>query len=74
MSAVDENTTSSLKCADCGRAVPPNDEERKWARCRFCGKPICFECVRYVGTTIRGVFMDYVEVMRTCDNCYVRRG
>ena len=65
---------ASLRCVDCGREILPRDEERTWAKCRFCGKPVCFGCIRYLGTTVRGPFMYYVEVMRTCNTCYVRRG
>ena len=74
MTALNEKGTSSLKCVDCGRTLQPRDEERKWASCRFCGKPVCFSCIRYVGTTIRGSYMSYVEVLRTCKTCYVQRG
>ena len=69
-----EETVTGLKCAECGRGLLSDDEDRKWAKCRFCGKAVCFDCIRYVGTTVRGPYMDYVEAIRTCDNCYVRRG
>ena len=74
MTVAREKTTSELACADCGRALVARDEERTWARCRFCGKPVCFDCIRYVGTTVRGPYMHYVEAMRTCNKCYVPRG
>ena len=63
-----------LKCATCGRLLLLEDEERKWAKCRFCEKSVCFNCIRYVGTSTRGPYMDYVEAIRTCDKCYVARG
>ena len=69
-----QEAATGLMCAECGRALSPNDEERRWAKCRFCGRPVCFGCIRYVGTTVRGPYMDYVEAIRTCGNCYVRRG
>lgn len=73
MTEVHEEKNSTLICATCGRALLLDDEERKWAKCRFCGKPVCFDCIRYVGTTVRGTYMDYVETVRTCNKCYVRR-
>lgn len=69
----DETTASSLTCTDCGRAILPHDEERTWARCRFCGKAVCFHCIRYVPRRVKGPFMDYVEVMRACNECYPPR-
>jgi hypothetical protein len=74
MTVMDEKAASELACADCGRRLLAKDEERTWATCRFCGKPVCFACIRYLGTTIRGPYMHYVEAIRTCSNCYVRRG
>jgi len=74
MGTVHEKTASDLTCDTCGRVLLAKDEERTWARCRFCGKPVCFGCIRYIGTTVRGPFMDYVQAIRTCDNCYVSRG
>jgi len=71
---VTSKETADLRCSDCDRVLLSKDEERTWARCRFCGKPVCFDCIRYVGTTIRGPFMNYVEAIRTCNKCYVSRG
>ncbi|MCJ7456035.1 FYVE zinc finger domain-containing protein [Candidatus Bathyarchaeota archaeon] len=73
MATVHEKT-ANLTCADCNRTLSSTDEERTWAKCRFCGKPVCFDCIRYMGTAIRGPYMDYVEAMRTCNKCYIRRG
>jgi hypothetical protein len=74
MTVEHEKVNSGLVCADCGRQLAVKDEERTWAKCRFCGKPVCFDCIRYVGTTVRGPYMHYVEAIRTCSNCYVPRG
>ncbi len=74
MVMVHEERTSDLSCATCGRVLLREDEERKWAKCGFCEKPVCFNCIRYVGTSIRGSYMDYVAAIRTCDKCYVARG
>ncbi len=74
MALAREKTNSNLKCAECGRELLPGDEERRWAKCGFCGKTVCFNCIRYIGTTIRGLYLDYVEAVRTCNGCYVRRG
>jgi LRP1 type putative zinc finger protein len=72
MSSLPKN--ARLECEDCGRQLHLQDEERTWARCRFCNKAICFDCIRYVGTTVSGLFMNYVEVMRTCNSCYIEKG
>lgn len=69
-----EEITSDLRCGECGRLLTHDDEERKWAKCRFCGKPVCFDCIRYIGTTVKGPYMAYVEVIRTCGECCMKRG
>lgn len=71
---IHEERISDLRCTECGRVLMRDEEERRWAKCRFCGKPVCFDCIRYIGTTVRGPYMDYVEAIRTCEECYVDRG
>ena len=65
--------SGGVKCEDCGRVFSANDVGEKWERCHFCGAPVCFDCVHYVGARVRGLYEDYLDVRRACRKCYPKR-
>jgi len=65
--------SKELVCTDCGKKLDPNDYLKKWAYCRYCNQPVCFDCARYVGVRVRGLYHDYIEVVRVCRKCYPKR-
>ncbi|MEM2865900.1 MAG: hypothetical protein QW098_02000 [Candidatus Hadarchaeales archaeon] len=57
------------KCSCCGRELKEKDKEKIWRECRYCGLPVCFNCTHYLGTTVRDLFGDHVEVVCVCGVC-----
>lgn len=59
-----------IVCSDCGKRIDPDDAEKEWRKCRWCKKPVCFDCSRYIGVKAVGMYSDYIEVVRLCRKCY----
>ncbi|MEM1574554.1 MAG: hypothetical protein QXF09_03650 [Nitrososphaerota archaeon] len=62
-----------LVCTDCGKELSPDDYLKKWGYCRYCNQPVCFDCARYVGVRVRGLYHDYIEAVRVCRKCYPKK-
>jgi hypothetical protein len=34
------------RCAECNKRLPAVGTRPSWAKCRYCGKPVCEDCFR----------------------------
>lgn len=57
------------KCSTCGKELLPEDMDKKWRKCHFCGKPICFDHTHYLGVRLPGLYRDYLDVVGVCKKC-----
>ncbi|WP_456327237.1 hypothetical protein [Archaeoglobus sp.] len=58
-----------MKCVGCGRELREEDEGITWRRCSICKNPVCFDCIRYIGTWVRGLYKNFINVIPVCPNC-----
>ncbi|ADC64866.1 hypothetical protein Ferp_0696 [Ferroglobus placidus DSM 10642] len=57
-----------MKCVSCGRELKEDEEGISWRRCTICKKPVCFDDIHYIGTWMRTIYRDYVDVIPVCEN------
>jgi len=55
-----------LKCKTCGKELREEDEGITWRKCTICKQPVCFDDIHYIGTWLRGLYKDYVNVIPVC--------
>jgi len=60
-------------CKDCGKELPAVEEGRTWSRCDFCGEPLCRSCTHYIAVRSKELYGDFVKILRTCREDYMRR-
>jgi len=58
-----------MKCVACGKELREEDEGITWRRCSICKRPVCFDDIRYIGTWIRGLYKNYINVIPVCPEC-----
>jgi hypothetical protein len=74
MSKGTEEPKAELRCVDCGRPLLQEGLLSRWGPCHFCNKPVCFDCSHYVATRVKGLYVEYVDVHRTCNKCHPHLG
>jgi len=57
-----------MNCVTCGKELKETDEGKTWRSCTICKKPVCFDCIHYIGTWKRTIYRDYVDVIPVCEN------
>ncbi len=57
-----------MKCVTCGKELKEEEEGISWRRCTICKKPVCFDDIHYIGTWVRTIYKDYVDVIPVCEN------
>jgi len=57
-----------MKCVTCGKELKENEEGVIWRMCTICKKPVCFDDIHYIGTWMRTIYRNYVDVIPVCEN------
>lgn len=57
-------------CSVCGKEITPEDARKEWRKCQWCKKPMCFDCCKYIGVNVDGLYSNYIKVIRLCKKCH----